>query len=94
MTSTDERIAHLLATAIDAITSDLATINDPVERQAAALHVLDALLPAAQDRIRAARAEAVAELKPGRSLAEVGRLLGGITATRVDQILNPGRKKR
>ncbi|MGW1149581.1 hypothetical protein ACWD6I_32360 [Streptomyces sp. NPDC002454] len=40
------------------------------------------------------RAEAVAELREGRTLAAVGQLLGGISATRVDQILNPGRKKR
>ncbi|WP_445402456.1 hypothetical protein ACSMX9_12800 [Streptomyces sp. LE64] len=92
--TTNDRTARHLDTAIDAIIDELATIADPVERQNAALHVLDTLLPAAKDRVRAMRAEAVAELREGRTLAAVGQLLGGISATRVDQILNPGRKKR
>ncbi|MGW5679207.1 hypothetical protein ACWEV4_29705 [Streptomyces sp. NPDC003860] len=94
MTSTNDLIAHHLTTAIDNITTELATLTDPVERQNAALYALDILLPAAKDQLRAARAEAVAELREGRTLAEVGRLLGGISPARVDQILNPTRKKR
>ena len=78
--------AHLEAAAA-AVLGELRSIPDPAERQAAARTVLETLLPGIGQDVKSERAGAVAELKQGRTLAEVGKLLGGMSTARVDQIL-------
>ncbi|MEU3521833.1 hypothetical protein ABZ770_42510 [Streptomyces sp. NPDC006654] len=88
MTTTPmERIGGHLDTAAAAVLAELDAITDPVERQSAAREVLEALLPSVTQRVKAHRARTVAGLREGRTLAEVGRLLGGLSVARVDQIL-------
>lgn len=81
------RINGWLEAASSAVLSELDAIKDPLERQAAARDVLKTLLPAIGREVKANRGRAVAELRDeGRTLAQVGELLGMSTA-RVDQIL-------
>jgi hypothetical protein len=85
-------ITAALELAGDDVITRLNSISDPVERQAAARTVLETLLPALVRDVKANRAETVAQLKEGRTLAEVGQLLGNMSVARVDQILKAGRK--
>lgn len=82
-----DRISGHLDTARDAVLAELDSIKDPVERQDAARDVLETLLPAVGQDVKANRARTVAELRQGRTLAQVGQLLGGLSIARVDQIL-------
>ncbi|MFJ2174312.1 hypothetical protein ACIOHE_15540 [Streptomyces sp. NPDC087851] len=81
------RIEQHLAAASAAIAAELATVADPVERQDIAREVAETLLPRLGAEVKRGRAAAVAELKEGRTLKEVGALLGGLSIARVDQIL-------
>ncbi|WP_116245797.1 hypothetical protein [Nocardiopsis sp. FIRDI 009] len=63
----------------------LRDIPDPVERTRTAAALIDALKDA-QTRVKAVRADAAAELRQGRTLRQVGELLG-VSPARVDQIL-------
>ncbi|MFJ4921764.1 hypothetical protein [Streptomyces sp. NPDC088725] len=87
------RIEQHLAAASAAITGELAAVSDPIERQDIAREVGETLLPRLGHDVKSARAAAVAELKTGRTLAQVGQLLGGLSVARVDQILKVGKKK-
>lgn len=60
-------------------------IEDPVERERAARLLADDLLPGAVRKVRQVRSGAVIELRVGRSLREVGELLG-LSIPRVDQL--------
>ncbi|MFF2168155.1 hypothetical protein ACFVWP_46995 [Streptomyces sp. NPDC058175] len=80
------RINGWLEAASSTVLSELDAIKDPLERQGAARDVLENLLPAIAREVKANRGRAVAELREGRTLAQVGELLGMSTA-RVDQIL-------
>ncbi|MFJ2707865.1 hypothetical protein ACIO3R_32395 [Streptomyces sp. NPDC087428] len=92
MTSDPERITQLLAATRDALTTELASISDPIAREAAARQILAALPDLSQD-ITAIRSDAVTTLKEGRTFAQVGQLLGGLSTARVDQIIRAGKKK-
>jgi hypothetical protein len=81
------RIRTRLEAASSAVLDELRSITDPAERQAAARTVLESLLPAIGQDVKGVRADAVTELRQGRTLAEVGQLLGGMSTARVDQIL-------
>ncbi|GAA1014545.1 hypothetical protein Q7689_10280 [Nocardiopsis tropica] len=72
-------------TPLTQLAEQLRAITDPVERSKAATALIDALNDA-QKAVKGVRAEAVAELRPGRSMREVGEMIGVSTA-RVDQIL-------
>ena len=82
-----DRIRGHLEDARIAVLAELDTIPDPVTRQAAARDVLETLLPALSADVKALRGRAVTELRQGRTLAQVGELLGGLSVGRVDQIL-------
>ncbi|MGQ4397911.1 hypothetical protein ACN6K5_000913 [Streptomyces violaceoruber] len=87
MTAADvSRIALHLETARKAVLAELDSIPDPVQREAVAREALRDLVPALGRAVQTRRTAAVAELKEGRTLAQVGDLLGVSTA-RVDQIL-------
>ncbi|KOG33273.1 hypothetical protein [Streptomyces resistomycificus] len=90
MTDTLARIEQHLAAAAAAIQGELAAITDPAARQDVARETLETLLPKLGHDVKMARAAAVAELKQGRTLAQVGQLLGGLSIARVDQILKAG----
>lgn len=72
-------------TELTQLTERLRQITDPVERSKAATALIDALNDT-QKAVKGVRAEAVAELREGRSMREVGEMIGVSTA-RVDQIL-------
>ena len=86
-TSPTDRIREHLETARIAVLAELEATIDPVQRQEAAREVLETLLPSLGADVKALRARAVAELREGRSLAEVGQMLGGLSRGRVDQLL-------
>ncbi|MFJ1901819.1 MULTISPECIES: RNA polymerase subunit sigma-70 [unclassified Streptomyces] len=92
MTSDPERITQLLAATRDTLTTELASISDPVAREASARQIL-AALPDITQEVTAIRSDTVRTLKEGRTLAEVGTLLGGLSTARVDQIIKAGKKK-
>ncbi|MEU8516342.1 hypothetical protein AB0C76_32885 [Kitasatospora sp. NPDC048722] len=71
---------------LDALLATLGGIKDPIAREVAARELLDDLLPATVKEAKQIRREAVEELRSGRTLKQVGELLGLSTA-RVDQIL-------
>lgn len=89
MTSTEtvSRIALHLEAARKAVLAELESVADPVEREAAAREVLRDLVPALGRAVQGDRTRTVAALKEGRTLAQVGKLLGGLSTARVDQIL-------
>lgn len=88
MTTTPlDRIRGRLETAVTAVLADLDAIKDPVERQSAARVVLEDLLPSVTQQVKTHRAGTVTGLREGRTLAEVGQLLGGLSTARVDQII-------
>ncbi|MEU3654463.1 hypothetical protein AB0E67_16840 [Streptomyces sp. NPDC032161] len=93
MTSPYTRIEQHIATARSAVTADLATITDPIDREYAARQILGTLLPDFTQDVKEIRSSAVRDLKQGRTLAEVGALLGGLSTARVDQIIKAGTKK-
>ncbi|WP_017581409.1 hypothetical protein [Nocardiopsis valliformis] len=72
-------------TSLTHLTEQLRAITDPVDRTRAAADLIDALNHA-QKEIKTIRAEAVADLRPGRSMREVGEMIG-VSTGRVDQIL-------
>lgn len=82
-----DRITATIDLAGDEVITHLDNISDPVERQAAARTVLEKLLPALVRDVKANRGEAVKQMREGRTLAQVGELLGGLSTARVDQIL-------
>ncbi|MEW1892283.1 hypothetical protein [Streptomyces sp. NPDC085659] len=92
MTSDNDRITQLLTGTRDALIAELTSISDPIAREAAARQVL-AALPAVSQEVTAIRSNTVATLKEGRTLAQVGELLGGLSIARVDQIIKAGKKK-
>ncbi|MGW4810527.1 hypothetical protein ACWEPB_02630 [Kitasatospora cineracea] len=77
----------IVASAIDQAVNAINTIPDPIAREKAARDLLDDLKLIHPTTIKAARRRAVEELKGGRTLQEVGNLLGGLTRARVEQIL-------
>lgn len=81
------RIQKHLEDVAQAIGAELDTIADPIDRQDAAREVVQSLLPSVTQDVKAHRARTVAELREGRTLAQVGQLLGGLSVARVDQIL-------
>lgn len=88
MTTTPlDRIRGHLEAASAAVLAELDTIADPVARQDAARHVNEVLLPDVGQQVKAHRAGTVADLKATRTLAQVGKMLGGLSTARVDQIL-------
>ncbi len=82
-----DRITARLELAGDDVITELANIPDPVERQNAARTVLETLLPSLGADVKELRSRTVTELRQGRTLAQVGELLGGLSIARVDQIL-------
>ncbi|GAA3595208.1 hypothetical protein GCM10022295_90570 [Streptomyces osmaniensis] len=82
-----DRIRAILDLAGQDILGEMDNITDPVARQEAAREVNETLLPALVAEVKAHRAETVAGLREGRTLAQVGELLGGTSIARVDQIL-------
>jgi DNA-directed RNA polymerase sigma subunit (sigma70/sigma32) len=86
-TTPQDRIRGHLEAARRAVLAELDAITDPVKREAAAREVITATLPELRSEVQAYRAGIVTGLREGRTLAEVGRMLGGLTAARVDQIL-------
>ncbi|MFI8351268.1 RNA polymerase subunit sigma-70 [Streptomyces sp. NPDC085596] len=83
-----DRIHQHITTAAAAITAELAAITDPIEREKTAREALK--IPDLTTAIRIQRAQAVEELKAGRTLREVAALLK-VSTGRVDQILKEGR---
>ncbi|RST03146.1 hypothetical protein EF910_21445 [Streptomyces sp. WAC07149] len=75
----------LMAEHIGAALAHLDGIQDPLERERAARLLSDDLLPHAVRSARQARTAAVLELRQGRTLREVGELLG-LSIPRVDQL--------
>ncbi|MEU9333168.1 hypothetical protein AB0D49_08380 [Streptomyces sp. NPDC048290] len=90
-TATLARIQQHITDAAAAITAELDSVEDPVARQALAAEA-QALLPELQRAVKAHRSATVAELKQGRTLAQVAEMIGGTTSL-VDQILKVGAKK-
>lgn len=86
-TTPQDRIDSHLETAGAAVLAELDAITDPVARQAVARHVLENVIPSVVQDVKAHRGRTVAELRKGRTLAQVGELLGGLSVARVDQIL-------
>ncbi|MFH9355145.1 hypothetical protein [Kitasatospora sp. NPDC017646] len=78
----DELRSHL-----DAALAALRQPKDPIERERAARAFLEDLMPEAVRTAKQVRREAVEELRTGRTLREVGEALGGLSVSRVDQIL-------
>jgi hypothetical protein len=76
-----------LETASAAVLAALDAITDPVERQDTAREVVQILLPAVGQEVKAHRAGTVAQLQGTLTLTEVGELIGGLSAARVEQIL-------
>ncbi|MFJ4852380.1 RNA polymerase subunit sigma-70 [Streptomyces sp. NPDC088730] len=92
MTSDNAHITDLLATTRETLATALTSISDPIAREAAARQIL-AALPDITQEVTAIRSDTVRTLKEGRTLAEVGTLLGGLSTARVDQIIKAGKKK-
>lgn len=82
-----ERIRGHLTAVSAAVLAELDTINDPVARQDAAREVNETLLPVLVAEVKMHRARTVGVLRDGRTLSQVGKLIGGKSAARVDQIL-------